>query len=62
VHELNLEKNIAALTVVALDYYTEPQRETEVQILSESEQSEIKGGEKGWGEIQVTTQVVGFKN
>jgi len=61
VHELNLEKNIAALTAVALDYYTEPQRETEVQILSESEQSEIKGGEKGWGEIQVTTQVTGFK-
>ncbi len=28
VHELNLEKNIATLTAVALDYYTEPQRET----------------------------------
>ncbi len=61
VHELNLERNIATLTAVALDYYTEPQNETEIQILSESERSEIKGGEKGWGEIQVTTQVVGFK-
>ena len=61
VHELNLEKNLAALTAVALDYYTEPQNESEIQILSESERSEIKGGEKGWGEIQVTTQVVGFK-
>ncbi|MGA7193852.1 MAG: DEAD/DEAH box helicase [Anaerolineales bacterium] len=61
VHELNLEKNIATLTAVALDYYTEPQNETEIQILSESERAEIKGGEKGWGEIQVTTQVTGFK-
>ncbi|HUI89985.1 MAG TPA: DEAD/DEAH box helicase [Anaerolineales bacterium] len=61
VHELNLEKNVAALTAVALDYYTESQSETEIQILSESEKSQITGGEKGWGEIQVTTHVVGFK-
>jgi DEAD/DEAH box helicase domain-containing protein len=61
VHELNLERNIATLTAVALDYYTESQRETEIQILSESDRSEIKGGEKGWGEIQVITQVAGFK-
>jgi len=61
VHELNLERNIATLTAVALDYYTEPQSETEIQILSESERSEIKGGEKGWGEIQVITQIAGFK-
>ena len=61
VHDLNLERNIATLTAVALDYYTEPQSETEIQILSESERSEIKGGEKGWGEIQVTTQATGFK-
>ena len=61
VHELNLEKNLATLTAVALDYYTEPQSETEIQILSESDRAEIKGGVKGWGEIQVTTQVTGFK-
>jgi DEAD/DEAH box helicase domain-containing protein len=61
VHELNLEKNIATLTAVALDYYTEPQNETKIQILSESEQAEVHGGEKGWGEIQVTAQVSGFK-
>ena len=61
VHELNLERNIATLTAVALDYYTETQKEIEIQILGESERAAIKGGEKGWGEIQVTTQVVGFK-
>jgi DEAD/DEAH box helicase domain-containing protein len=61
VHELNLEKKIATLTAVALDYYTEPQRETEIQVLSESAVMPVPGGEKGWGEVQVTTQVVGFK-
>ncbi len=61
VQDLNLQNNTAYLIPVALDYYTEPQRETEIQILSESAQAEVKGGAKGWGEIQVTTQVVGFK-
>ena len=61
VHELNLERNIATLTAVALDYYTEPQSETEIQILSTTEQAGVRGGVKGYGEIQVTTQVVGFK-
>ena len=61
VHDLNLEKNVATLTAVTLDYYTEPQRETEIQILSSSAQAAVHGGEKGHGEIQVTTQVVGFK-
>jgi DEAD/DEAH box helicase domain-containing protein len=61
VHDLNLEKNVATLTAVALDYYTEPQRQTEIQILSSLAQAGVRGGEKGHGEIQVTTQVVGFK-
>ena len=33
---LNLEKKIATLTAVALDYYTEAQRDTEIQVLTES--------------------------
>jgi DEAD/DEAH box helicase domain-containing protein len=67
VHTLDLEKNLASVTAVALDYYTEPQSESEVQILSVSDQALLTSssggevGEKGWGEIQVTTQVVGFK-
>ncbi len=31
------------------------------KFLANQRRAEIKGGEKGWGEIQVTTQVVGFK-
>jgi len=61
VQDLNLGTNTAYLIPVALDYYTEAQRQTEVQILSETAVEEVSGGRKGWGEIQVTTQVVGFK-
>lgn len=61
VQELDLEKHTAVLIPVGLDYYTEPQRETEIEILKESDHAGVPGGEKGWGEIQVTTRVVGFK-
>jgi DEAD/DEAH box helicase domain-containing protein len=61
VQALDLEKHAAILIPVALDYYTEPQRETEIQVMKEAAQEAVRGGEKGWGEIQVTTRVVGFK-
>ncbi len=61
VQDLNLENKTAYLIPVVLDYYTEAQRETEIQVLSESARAAVAGGDKGWGEIQVTTQVVGFK-
>jgi DEAD/DEAH box helicase domain-containing protein len=61
VKELDLQKNTAVMIPVGLDYYTEPQRETELQILSESARADVRGGDKGWGEIQVTTRVVGFR-
>jgi DEAD/DEAH box helicase domain-containing protein len=56
---------------VALDYYTEPQRQTEIKILSVVEESKLPSpgwrgargevGSKGWGELQVTLRVAGFK-
>jgi DEAD/DEAH box helicase domain-containing protein len=61
VQELNLATQIARLIPVKLDYYTEPQRQTEVKILTENDQSNVLGGEKGWGDVQVTLQVAGFK-
>jgi len=61
VHNLDLEKHIASVTAVSLDYYTQPQRQTEITLLQENEQSDVSGGQKGWGEIQVTSQVTGFK-
>lgn len=61
VQELDLEKRLALLIPVALDYYTEPQRQTEIRLLSVLAASAVAGGEKSHGELQVTTQVVGFK-
>ena len=61
VHNLDLDKHIANVTAVSLDYYTQSQRQTEISLLEENEQTDVPGGQKGWGEIQVTSQVTGFK-
>ena len=77
VQEFNLAENIAQLIPVGLDYYTEAQRNSEIEVISTIDASMLSGssragvrparietqsiGEKAYGEIQVTTQVVGFK-
>lgn len=61
VQALDLEHAAAILVQVALDYFTEPQRETSVQVLTTNDQANVSGGERAWGELQVTTQVIGFR-
>ena len=61
VQELDIEKHVAQLVPVGLDYYTEAQQQSEIQITALNEQIAVRGCEKGYGEIQVTTQVVGFR-
>jgi DEAD/DEAH box helicase domain-containing protein len=61
VKELNLEDHIARIKSIESDYYTEPLRGTEVTVLSETSQAAVPGGDKKWGELQVTTQVTGFR-
>lgn len=61
VQDLDLEKHIAHLVPVGLDYYTEAQQESEIQITAQQAQATVPGGDKVYGEIQVTTQVVGFR-
>ncbi|MBI5952084.1 MAG: DEAD/DEAH box helicase [Chloroflexi bacterium] len=61
VQEYNIENHIAQLIPVGLDYYTEAQQNSEIEVLSVNEQTAVPGGEKAYGEIQVTTQVVGFR-
>jgi len=61
VEELNLETHTARLKPIESDYYTEPLRGTTVEVLAESDQAPIQGAEKKWGELQVTTQVTGFR-
>lgn len=63
VQELDLARNIAELIPVGLDYYTEPLRETSIQVISINDESPTCAGHgsKCWGELQVTTQVTGFR-
>jgi len=61
VSELDLEEHIAHLKPIQSEYYTEPLRNTEVMVLSETNASVFVGGEKKWGELQVITQVTGFR-
>ena len=74
VQELNLEQNIAALIPVALDYYTQPQRQTEITLLSTLASSPLPEGEHSssitglgvraetaYGELLVSEQVTGFR-
>ena len=61
VDTLDLEHDIAWLTKKEVDYYTKPQVHTEIEKISEIQSETITGGQKFYGEIKVTTQVVGFK-
>lgn len=61
VQELDLEKRVAQLVPVGLDYYTEAQQQSEIEALNEITRAKVSGGEKAYGELQVTTQVVGFR-
>jgi DEAD/DEAH box helicase domain-containing protein len=68
VQDLNLTRNTATLIPVALDYYTEPLRQTEVSLLATLDLASCPtrsgNGEsctKAYGELQVTTQVTGFR-
>ncbi len=57
VQDLNLTEGRATLIPVALDYFTEPLRETSLQVLSVA----AYAAPKAWGEVRVTTQVTGFR-
>ena len=61
VKELNLEDHIARLKPIESDHYTEPLRGTEVTVFNEIALEVVLGGDKAWGELQVTTQVTGFR-
>jgi len=61
VKDLDLEKSEARLVASDEEYFTEAKNNTEVQKISIVESSPTLNGEKTWGEIQVTTQIVGFR-
>jgi DEAD/DEAH box helicase domain-containing protein len=61
VENLDLEQKVAHLHPVETDYYTEPRTESTVQLLEKLDESEAPGAVKAYGEISVTTQVMGFR-
>ncbi len=64
VEELNLEEHTVRLKPFLSDYYTEPLRQTKVDVLAISETHETQSAvrnTKTWGELKITTQVTGFR-
>lgn len=61
VESLDLDHRLAYLRSVQVDYYTEPRRETTVQLIRRAAEAAAPGAIKAHGEILVTTQVVGFR-
>jgi DEAD/DEAH box helicase domain-containing protein len=58
---LDFKTNAATLIPVALDYFTEPLRETSVTLLNQLDIVTNPAADKAYGELQVTTQVKGFR-
>jgi DEAD/DEAH box helicase domain-containing protein len=52
---------IAWLQAVDVDYYTQPRSETTVRLLEKLNEDPTHGATKAYGEITVTTQVIGFR-
>jgi len=61
VKSLDLEKSIASLEPVDEDYYTEPVRKVTLTKINEQEAEYYPGSKITYGEIQVTTEITGFK-
>jgi DEAD/DEAH box helicase domain-containing protein len=61
VNDLDIEHHVATLQPSNVDYYTEPRREVTVQEIQKLYEAAVPGGIKAYGEVQVTSQVIGFR-
>lgn len=61
VEDLDLETGVAYLKPVAIDYYTEAMKESQVEEQSRLKTETVPGATKSLGEIKVTTHVVGYR-
>lgn len=61
VEELDLENGFARMRNFYSDYYTVPKVDTQIDLIKQERIFEIKGGNKYFGELLVTSQVVGFR-
>jgi DEAD/DEAH box helicase domain-containing protein len=60
VQNLDIDHHVAYLQPIETDYFTRPRQESEVQILNVEKETNLMGGRIGYGDISLTTQVVGF--
>jgi DEAD/DEAH box helicase domain-containing protein len=61
VEALDLEEKIARLKALNVDYYTQTQMETSVQLIEKMAEMDVEGGSKAHGELAVTSHVTGFR-
>jgi DEAD/DEAH box helicase domain-containing protein len=61
VQRLDLETLRADVYPVAVDFYTEASTETEVQVLAEHDRRQDDKVIAAWGDVEVTSQVIGYR-
>jgi len=61
VTQLSLDEKRAQLQAVDVDFYTEPRKDVSIIALNKLGVAEVTGGFKSYGEVQVTTQVIGYR-
>lgn len=61
VETLEWEKGLACVRPASVDYYTQASAVTEVHVVRQMAQETVREGEKGWGEVLVTTKVTGYR-
>ncbi len=61
VQNLDLDRGIADLLPAQTDYYTQPRRESRVQLIEKLNETGAGSATKAHGEILVTTQVIGYR-
>jgi DEAD/DEAH box helicase domain-containing protein len=61
VEDLDLDHGIARMRYFSSDYYTVPKIDTLIDPINQLGQDNIKGGQKFYGELLVTSKVVGFR-
>ena len=61
VDALDLEQKVARAHRVNVDYYTEARSEATLELLEKQGEAPATGGTKAYGEVKVTSQVVGYR-
>ncbi len=61
VEELLLEEKRAHLKPVMVDYFTEPRQQETIEKINEMGADTVQGGQKAYGEVMVTSQVIGYR-